>query len=77
MRQLEHDMSDKPDLDYTINDDTEVECPYCHHKTYLVDTIHEAGTNSFDLECDACGKMVHYDVDYDVTVLAWKPEARR
>jgi hypothetical protein len=70
-------MSDQPDLDYTINDDTEVECPYCHKTMYMVDAIHEIANPSFDRECDHCERMVHFDVDYDVTVLAWKPEARR
>jgi len=70
-------MSDEPDFAYTINDDTEVECPYCHETMYMVDTICEALNDNFDMECDSCHRMLHFEVVYDVTVLAWKPEARQ
>lgn len=68
-------MSDQPSLDYTINDPTSVECPYCHAKMNLDQEI--AGVTEYNTHCDLCGQEIWCEVQVDVNVLAWKPEARR
>lgn len=68
-------MSDQPSLDYTINDPSEVECPYCHAKVNLEQEI--AGCSEYNTRCVTCGKEFWCEVQVDVNVLAWKPEARR
>ena len=68
-------MIDEPSLGYTINDVAKVECPYCRESMDLSEQV--AGKDEFERECDHCGRQLLIQVDVEVTVLAWKPEARR
>lgn len=64
-------MSDE--MNYTINDPTSVECPYCHEKMDLEDEV--MSCCEYNMKCEHCGKPLHLQIDVEVTVLAWKPEA--
>lgn len=66
-------MSDQPDLDYTINDPSSVECPHCHKKLDISGLID--GKTAFGGDCDHCNRYIQFEVQHDVTVLAWKPGA--
>jgi len=64
-------MSDE--MNYTINDPSSVECPYCHGNMDLEDEV--MSNSEYNVECEHCGRELHLKIDVEVTVLAWKPES--
>jgi len=65
-------MNDQPSLDYTINDPSSVECPHCHEKMDLSGLGLENG-REWGGHCELCQKYIQFEVQTDVTVLAYKP----
>jgi uncharacterized Zn-finger protein len=67
---------DLPDVPYTINDVTEVVCPYCHENMGdMNEDLPDVPCAEADVDCSHCGHIVHLVADVQVSVTAWKPEA--
>lgn len=61
-------MSDE--LPYTINDPSEVSCPYCHEVMDMSGLID--GKTEFGGDCEHCNRYIQFEVQREITVLAWK-----
>lgn len=66
-------MIDQPELDYTINDPSSVECPHCHEKMDLSLEL-LAGMIEYELCCPRCEQTVILQIGQEITVVARKPE---
>jgi hypothetical protein len=64
-------MSDE--LNYTVNDPSQVECPYCHKSMDLAAQL--LAVYEYDTACQHCGRSITLQIEHEITVVAWKPEA--